>query len=206
MKCKLRDELKQLAKAGERLLPSVKHRQLDATDLEKIADELRPKIESWIENGKAVRSGGRKSEKPFVEEVKKFYILRKHFPKQDEHPVKWQETLELAVEHLEPTYHGVRDHVKKKWLDTRRNPGPEFLQSRSYKWLQHLETHPPTKSWFPEYAVEVTFKAFRMKGKLKTFENYIRSSSRWKKLPSILPGVAPSVCDATNATNSVLQC
>ena len=202
-------QLKQPAKTGERLLPSAKHRRLDATDVKKIAAGLRPEIESWIENGK---SAGRKSEKPFIEELKKIYILRKHFPKQDEHQVKWREALELAVQQLEQKYPSVRDHVKTKWLDTKRNPGPEFLLSRSYKWLQHLEANPPkispesTKSWFPKYAVEVTFEAFRMKGKLKTLENYVRAPSRRRTLSSILTGVATSVCAATNATNSVLQC
>ena len=165
--------------------------QLSQSMKDKFADTLRPKITTWLEND---TSSGRKSEKEFIDELKENYIRRTRFPKLGTNrETDWRMALESAAQELVPEYgQTVMETVTKKWLGRKkpRSPDPEFVLPKAYKWLQHLESHPPKDvNWFPKHAIEVTFKAFRLKGTLNSFKKYLCAQHRQKKLPKIMPHV-----------------
>ena len=67
----------------------------------------------------------------------------------------------------------------------KKSPTEAFLKEKAYKWLQYLQNFPPVNaSWYPDRAIEVAHKVFRLKGKLRTFLHYLANSSRSRVLKS----------------------
>ena len=60
------------------------------------------------------------------------------------------------------------------------------LKEKAFEWLQHLEIHPPNGSrWYPNLAVEMAHKAFRLEGELATFRRYLSHPSRKQTLKTL---------------------
>ena len=99
----------------------------------------------------------------------------------------WHEVFTSSESELKTKYphqSTVIECTIQKWL--LKSPVEGFLKAKAYKWLQYLETHPPKPgSWYPQFAVEVAHKAFRLQGNVATFRNYVSHPSRMKRLPSI---------------------
>ena len=99
----------------------------------------------------------------------------------------WQEVLKSGAEKLKAEYpdkSNVIEKIKNGYL--KKCPVEGFLKAKAYQWLQYLKAHPPKDSaWYPHLAVEVAHKVFRMKGKLKTFQKYLKQGIRKRLLKSI---------------------
>ena len=164
-------------------------RQLSLSMTDQIADMIRPNITAWLEND---TSSDRKSGKTFIDELKNNYIQRTRFPKLDQPPERdWRAALKSVAQELE-LEHGpiVMETVVNKWLSKTRSPDATFVRPKAYKWLRHLEHHPPKNAnWFPKHAIEVAFKSFRLRGTLKSFKKYLCVKRRQQNLPTIMPQV-----------------
>ena len=149
-----------------------------------VARMIRPKIKTWLEKD---TSAGRKSDEAFIDDLKRIYILRTRFAEPDKSQVHWRTGLLLAVEELKLKPED-SSHVTDTWLRKTRSPDLDFVKPKAYKFLLHLERIlPKDQSWFIKHAIEVTFKAFELKGKLESFKTYLRQPFRQKQLPRIMP-------------------
>ena len=100
----------------------------------------------------------------------------------------WREILESCAKQLKvlyPPQSSEIDRAIEKYLQ--KSPAQDFLKAKAYQWLKYLEANPrPASTWFPHHAVEVAFKAFRLKGQLGNFMRFLGHRSRRQHLALIL--------------------
>lgn len=77
------------------------------------------------------------------------------------------------------------DDAVKKYV--KQIPVEAFLTTYAYRWLKWHETNGAKESidWYPDHAIQVAHKLFRLKGALRSFVNYLKHTSRRKALKSI---------------------
>ena len=150
--------------------------------IDEIANACRTKFRDWIDTG---CSSGRKSAKPWMEDMKNTYI---HIQLDFEDRLPWRDALQLAIKQMEPKWPDakVRHEIESKFLKKAKSPDCPWLMAKAYMWLLHLKTNPPkNSSWFPAFAVQVAHKVFRLLSELRSFINYLTQHSRRSKLKSI---------------------
>ena len=183
--------VEQVAKGARQLLHMTLQRIADTLDW----DTLRSQISTWL---KRDTSPGRGSSKPFIDKIKRIYILRTRFPEPGEFCASnWRQVLTSAAQEIQLEYGPeVLETVRKTWLSKKRNPDADFVKPQAYKWLAYLdnnkkkESNPPKyQSWFPKYAIEIAHIAFRLKMTPESFRKYLCVGHRRKHLPTILPQV-----------------
>ena len=84
----------------------------------------------------------------------------------------------------------VKEIEKKVQQYLKRSPEQDILKSQAFAWLKLIQEYTPTDAWwFPDHAIEVAHKAFRLAGKSSTtLKNYLSEDKRKKQLNSIFPG------------------
>ena len=148
-------------------------------DIDKIAEKYR--VELVHNNWDQVKSTGRNSWKDEF----KFIVVRDTVLQKGQR----RNVLRAAAEKIKKLdqYKHLADEIDKslkKYL--KHSPVERFLTAYAYRWLQSHEIHPPKDaSWYPDLAIEVARKLFRLRGKLKSFKTYLSNPSRRNMLKSI---------------------
>ena len=97
----------------------------------------------------------------------------------------WQESLESGAKRLKTKFPDqstqIADMVKKL---SQKSPAQEILKATAYHWLKFIKDYKPPRS-FARNAVKIAHQAFRLNGKLATFEKYLNHSSRKSALAGL---------------------
>ena len=157
--------------------------QLGTTDdsIEIIAAKYRQTIIPWIHKLTKVRSDSRPSWRSDF----KTHVVVQVLASRREHG----DILTYAAQQLKEKYRDPDKHTRIEFAlhgFLKKSPVEAFLTATAYKWLLHLEScRPAYTKWYPDMAVEVAHRVFRLKGKLSTFLKYLDHRSRRKRLKSI---------------------
>ena len=148
-------------------------------------DNLRDKIISWVKKDK---SNAHNRENRLREDLKNIVVVDVlSWTKEKE----WQQILcdakkSLKQSHPDKAATQIIDKiVKQMQKKSRKN---DFLQAKAYSWLKKLVYDPPKTTWYPEKAINVAHAAFRLRGKVESFKNYMCQTSRIKVLQFFIKG------------------
>ena len=161
------------------------NRQLGTADAETVdivAAKYRQTIIPWIHKLTKLRSDSRPSWRSDFKTNVVVQVLSS--PRSEQHEILTAAAQQLKQKYTDPDKHARIEFALNGFL--KKSPVEAFLTATAYKWLLHLETSRPKYSnWYPDMAVEVAHRVFRLKGKLSTFLRYLDHRSRRKRLKSI---------------------